>query len=97
MIPDGQVTGGHQKTRSDLLRQYVRLQRELVEADPASSAYQGIIRAFRHMGHALLSVGLEDDLDRLLRMRVLDGGLDAPVPRDQRVIPKLHIIERRAL
>ena len=37
----GSFTGDRERTRRDLLRQYVRLQRELIEGDPAGSSYQG--------------------------------------------------------
>jgi hypothetical protein len=68
-----------------------------VEADPSTSAYQGIIQAFRKMGYVLITSGFEDDLDRLLRVRVLDGGRAEPAPRSERQIPAdLHVIERRS-
>lgn len=82
-------------SRRDLLRRYVVLQRELAEGDPASSSYQATIQAFRSMGYMLIASGLEDDLDRLLRIRVLEGGKRkrhakrSPVPKD------LVIIEQR--
>jgi hypothetical protein len=47
------------------------------------------------MGHVFIKSGREDDLDRLLRMRVLDGGLAAPSPRDERSTPNgLMLIDR---
>jgi hypothetical protein len=48
------------------------------------------------MGYALISAGLEDDLDRLLRIRVLDGGRVTPSLPSERSIPDhLFLIERR--
>lgn len=95
---DGPVLLGRRKTRRELLCEYVRLQQELIDADPASSSYNATIQAFRQMGYALITAGFEEDLDRLLRIRVLDGGRAAPTPRDERHIPsELHVIERRAL
>jgi hypothetical protein len=50
------------------------------------------------MGYALISSGFEDDLDRLLRLRVLDGGRRFPAPRKDRTRPlDLHLIEQRPL
>jgi hypothetical protein len=95
---DGSALLGQRKTRRELLHQYIRLQQELIEADPSSSAYQATIQAFRQMGYALITSGYEEDLDRLLRMRVLDGGRAEPAPRAERAIPlDLHLIEQRAL
>ena len=96
MQADGHSTGRRQEVRRELLRQYVRLQRDLVEADPASSSYQGLIHAFRQLGYVLITSGFEDDLDRLLRIRVLDGGRPESAPREERSVPEgLQIIERR--
>jgi hypothetical protein len=72
------------------------LQRELVEGDPASSSYQSTIHAFRQMGYSLIASGFEDDLDRLLRLRVLDGGRARRSPRARRPTPNdLFVIERQ--
>lgn len=88
---------GRQKTRRELLRQYLQLQRELLEGDPGSSAYQSSIHAFRQIGYALISSGFEDDLDRLLRIRVVNGGRKQRSPRKLRSAPAdLHLLERRA-
>lgn len=98
MIPHSDTDSRRQAARRELLRQYVKLQRELIEADPSSSAYQGVIHAFRQMGYVLITLGFEDDLDRLLRIRVLDGGRDHPTPAAERETPvDLHVIERRDL
>ena len=95
---DGSALLGAKKTRRELLHQYIRLQQELIDADPSSSSYQATIQAFRQMGYALITSGFEEDLDRLLRMRVLDGGRANPAPRAEREAPlDLHVIERRAL
>lgn len=96
MFPREAVPEKRQRARRELLQQYVRLQRELVDADPASSAYQGTIHAFRQMGYALIASGYEEDLDRLLRLRVLDGGRAVPAPSSERTPPdELHVIEQR--
>jgi hypothetical protein len=66
-----------------------------MEADPSSSAYQAIMHAFRQMGYVLISSGFEDDLDRLLRIRVLDGGRPVRPARTERTeYPELHVLER---
>lgn len=84
-----------QQARRDLLRHYLRLQRELMEGSPGTSAYQGTVHTFRQMGYMMISSGFEEDLDRLLRIRVLDGGEPRPVPRERRELgPELCIIER---
>lgn len=96
MIPDEQRTLQRENVRRDLVRKYVHLQHELVEADPMSSAYQSTIHAFRQMGYTLIASGFEDDLDRLLRLRVLDGGRAVRASRDERAeLPELHVLERR--
>lgn len=88
------TTGKRQQVRRELLRQYMRLQRELMEADPSSATYQSIMHAFRQMGYILISSGFEDDLDRLLRIRVLDGGRAARAERSERTeYPELHVLE----
>lgn len=95
-MKDGPVASGPRSARRDLLHQYVRLQRELAEADPSSSEYDLTIQAFRQMGYGLITAGYEEDLDRLLRMRVLDGGRSSPVPVAERAeLPGLHVIECR--
>ena len=87
-----------QKSRRELLRQYVHLQRELLDADSTTSAYQVSIQAFRQMGYALINSGFESDLDRLLRLRIIDGGRDEPAPRAERTcIPDLHLLKEPAL
>jgi hypothetical protein len=96
MYADGTNGAARQKVRRELLGQYVRLQRDLIDADPASVAYQTTIHAFRQMGYALISSGFEEDLDRLLRLRVLDGGRHSPTPTDERTRPvELHLLEPR--
>jgi hypothetical protein len=98
MLPDGNSGDGRERVRRQLLRQYVKLQRGLMEADPSSSAYQGAIRAFRQMGYALITAGFEEDLDRLLRIRVLDGGQprrDTAVARPERLLQEMYVLERR--
>lgn len=84
-----------QQLRRDLIHQYIHLQRQLLDAEPSSSTYQATMHAFRRMGYTLITSGFEDDLDRLLRIRVLDGGKarrgesgDAAFPLD------LHVIEQ---
>jgi hypothetical protein len=95
MYADGFNKATRQKVRRELLGQYVRLQRELAEADPASTAYQTTIHAFRQMGYALISSGFEEDLDRLLRLRVLDGGRSVPAPTQARSRPvEMRLIEK---
>jgi len=92
LLPDAR------NTRRDLLHQYVRLQRELVDADPAWGAYDVTIQAFRQMGYSLITAGYEEDLDRLLRIRVLDGGRSSPAPRSDREPPlELHVLECKRL
>lgn len=96
MYADGTNGAARQKVRRELLGQYVRLQRDLIDADPASAAYGATILAFRQMGYALISSGFEEDLDRLLRLRVLEGGRRSPTPLAERITPMdLHLIERR--
>lgn len=91
----GSVTGKRQEVRRELLRQYMRLQRELIEADPASSSYQATMHAFRQMGYVLITSGFEDDLDRLLRIRVLEGGRATRSEPEERAAPvELHMIEQ---
>jgi hypothetical protein len=95
MRNDGQALAGRRKTRREMLQQYVKLQHELIDADPSSSSYAATIQSFRQMGYALISAGFEEDLDRLLRIRVLDGGNATPSSRDERHVPDdLHIIEQ---
>jgi hypothetical protein len=84
----GRVSGHRQEVRRELLRQYMRLQRELIEADPASSAYQTTMHAFRQMGYVLITSGFEEDLDRLLRIRVLEGGRPTRSAPDEREVPQ---------
>ena len=96
MYADGVNGAARQHMRRELLSQYVRLQRELLDLDPSSAAYQATIYAFRQMGYALISSGFEEDLDRLLRLRVLDGGRRSRAPRSDRTAPlDLHLIEQR--
>lgn len=95
MKAQGPAPGEHRHIRLDLLRQYVRLQRDLIEGDPASSSYQATIQAFRQMGYAFINCGLEDDLDRLLRIRVLEGGRAVPRKREERdYSAEIHVIEQ---
>jgi hypothetical protein len=95
MTNDGQALAGRRRTRREMLQQYVRLQHELMDADPSSSSYAATIQSFRQMGYALISAGFEDDLDRLLRIRVLDGGRATPTSREERELPDdLYVIEQ---
>lgn len=97
MTGDTPARAGKRRTRRELLGQYVRLQRELIDADPSGAPYQATIQSFRQMGYALITAGFEEDLDRLLRIRVLDGGKAVPSPRAERQVPAdLCLIERRA-
>jgi hypothetical protein len=96
MYADGTTGTTRPKTRRELLAQYVRLQRDLLDSDPSSATYQATIYAFRQLGFALISSGFEDDLDRLLRLRVIDGGRRSPAPLRERTRPvELHLIEQR--
>jgi len=84
-----------QQLRRDLIHQYVHLQRQLLEAESSSSTYQAAMHAFRRMGYTLITSGFEDDLDRLLRIRVLDGGkAGRGAARDGRFPQDLHVIEQ---
>ena len=85
-----------QQTRRELLRQYMKLQRRLMDADPGSSAYQATVQAFRTMGYTLITSGFEDDLDRLLRIKVLEGGRNRRSPRETRAgTEQLLLLEHR--
>lgn len=96
MTAQNSATGERRHVRRDLLRQYVKLQRDIIDGDPASSAYAATIQSFRQMGYALISYGFEDDLDRLLRIRVLEGGRAVPSDRTERAYPtELQMIESR--
>lgn len=98
MIPQERLAPKLQSVRRELLRKYMRLQRDLSEADPATSAYQATIHAFRQMGCTLISSGFEEDLDRLLRIRLLDGGRATPRQRGEREThPELLVLDLRAL
>lgn len=84
-----------QQLRRDLIHQYIHLQRQLLDAEPSSSTYQAAMHAFRRMGCTLITSGFEDDLDRLLRIRVLEGGrADRDSARDGRIPQDLHVIEQ---
>jgi hypothetical protein len=97
MIAEGLGGSKREGMRRELLHRYMRLQRELIEADPASSAYQATVQAFRQLGYALITNGLEEDLDRMLRIRVLEGGRTSRSLRQDRSIPpNLLVLERRA-
>lgn len=96
MISHNALSGERRRARRELLHNYLRLQRELIDGNPASSSYQATIHAFRQMGYVLISSGFHDDLDRLLRIRVLDGGRATRRLRDVRdPVPELEIIEQR--
>lgn len=98
MTLDREFRADRQKGRREQLRQYVHLQRELLDGDSATSDYQASIKAFRQLGYALIKSGFESDLDRLLRLRIMDGGRDEPAPRAERTCtPDLHILKERAL
>lgn len=97
MLAQGSAVGERGRLRRDLLHRYVRLQQELLDADPMSSTYQTTIQAFRQMGYLLISSGFEDDLDRLLRIRVLPGGRENRQGREERTcLPNLLLLERSA-
>jgi len=81
--------------RRDLLQKYVQLQRELGRGNTSSSTYQATIQAFRRMGYVLIANGMEEDLDRLLRIRVIEGGKRRPEPRRNAPPGAWHIIEQR--
>jgi hypothetical protein len=84
-----------QQLRRDLIHQYLHLQRQLLEAEPSSSTYQATMHAFRRMGYTLITSGFEDDLDRLLRIRVLDGGkTHRGEPHESSFPQDLHVIEQ---
>jgi hypothetical protein len=84
-----------QHLRRDLIHQYLHLQRKLLEAEPSSSTYQATMHAFRRMGYTLITSGFEEDLDRLLRIRVLEGGkAQRGESRDAGFPQGLHMIER---
>jgi hypothetical protein len=96
MDGDVHAISGRKQTRRELLHHYVRLQHELAGADPAASSYSATIQSFRQLGYALITAGFEEDLDRLLRIRVLDGGKATPSRKDERQIPAdLLVIESR--
>lgn len=98
MIPEEQPASRRRLIRRELLNRYLGLQQDLVDADPSTSAYQATIHAFRQMGYMLISSGFEDDLDRLLRIRVLAGGRPERRSRSERDgSPELLIMERRLL
>jgi hypothetical protein len=83
--------------RRELLAEYVELQRQIASANPLSSSYRAAIHAFRHMGYRLITAGFEDDLDRLLRIRVLDGGRASRSQPSERTVPsQIFLIEKRA-
>ena len=85
----------HRKARGELIRRYVTLQRDIMNANPGSSAYRATIGAFRQMGHVMIKSGFEDDVDRLLRFRIIDGGRARSEPRTQKNISELYLLERR--
>jgi len=81
------------RERRELVKHYLRLQQELVEGDPSQSSYQGTIQAFRQMGYLLISSGMEADLDRLLRLRVIEGGKGRDAREDQELHrPLLQVV-----
>lgn len=95
-LVDSATSAQYRKIRGDLLRQYVQLQRDIMESDPSSSAYHATIRSFRQMGQVLISAGFEEDLDRLLRLRIIEG--ERPARRSNAAHanqPELHVLERR--
>jgi hypothetical protein len=84
-----------QQLRRYLIHQYMHLQRQLLDAEPSSSTYQATMHAFRRMGYTLITSGFEEDLDRLLRIRVLDGGKAGREESARSEFPQdLHIIEQ---
>ena len=74
MIPRETLTEERRRLRQHLVRQYVCLQREIVDGEPGSASYRASVHALRQLGYVLISSGFDEDLDRLLRIRVLDGG-----------------------
>lgn len=92
------MTAERKRLRRDLLRQYMQAQRRLIDADPSTSTHEAAVRSFRQLGYMLISSGFEEDLDRLLRIRVLDGGLPAGSPGGPvggEPVPEIHVLERR--
>jgi len=83
------------RRRKDLLQRYVQLQRDLGRADSSSSSYQATIQAFRRMGYILIANGMEEDLDRLLRIRVIEGGKRRHESKPSHPPEALHLIEQR--
>lgn len=84
-----------QQLRRELIHQYLHLQRQLLDAEPSSSTYQATMHAFRRMGYTLITSGFEEDLDRLLRIRVLDGGKSRRSDSSRSDFPQdLHVIEQ---
>lgn len=93
MFAEGSEVEARRRMRRGLLGRYVRLQRDLVSTDPASAAYHSTVHAFRQMGYTLISSGFEEDLDRLLRLRLVDGGRSFPTPAEERERPAdLHLV-----
>jgi hypothetical protein len=74
VIPRETLTEERRRLRQHLVRQYVRLQREIVGGEPGCSSYRASVHALRQLGYVLISSGFDEDLDRLLRMRFLEGG-----------------------
>jgi hypothetical protein len=72
----------------------MHLQRQLLDAEPSSSTYQATMHAFRRMGYTLITSGFEEDLDRLLRIRVLEGGKPHRVESRDSYPQDLHVIEQ---
>jgi hypothetical protein len=51
----------------------VRLRQALFEVHPDSPTYRLTLTALTEIGEALVELGYAEDLNRLLRFRVLDG------------------------
>ncbi len=94
MHSNGSIGIAGSSARRILLEQYIRLLRESRYAGAQHSQGERTAEALCQMGRNLIGAGLEDDLDRLLRFRVLEGGLARPSPARTRSVPhQLHVLE----
>jgi hypothetical protein len=92
VIPHETLTEERRKLRRHLVRQYVKLQREIVDGEPGSSAYRATVHTLRQLGYVLISSGFDEDLDRLLRIRVLDGGCPSRTRSESRPSRDLRVV-----